>query len=129
MRYPRHTKTKYRTVSLPTGLTDDIQEIIDKYGYWPGINAFVRDAALEKLKREQAAPGRFVPVPILAFEPEEKEKTDVFTEINKVVRDLEKDPNVPEEEKEVVRDFASKVSKSLTELDNIFKNGDEEKRE
>jgi len=46
-------KNKYRTVSLPRALTDDIQKIIDEYGYWPSMSAFVREAALEKLKRER----------------------------------------------------------------------------
>ena len=46
-------KTKYRTVSLPTRLTDDIQKLIDKHGYWPSMSAFVREAALEKLSREE----------------------------------------------------------------------------
>ena len=65
-------KTKYKTVSLPSRLTDDIQELIDEFGYWPSLGSFVREAAIEKLKRERVAPGKFVPVPILAFDPEEK---------------------------------------------------------
>ena len=46
-------KTKYRTVSLPTGITDEVQKLIDELGYWPSISSFVREATLEKLKSEQ----------------------------------------------------------------------------
>lgn len=62
-------KTKYKTVSLPTGLTDDIQEIMNKFGYWPSLGSFVREAALEKLKRERIAP-EFVPEPIVFLDDE-----------------------------------------------------------
>ena len=67
-------KTKYRTVSIPRGLTDDIQELIDEYGYWPSLSAFVREAALEKLKREVLSTGKVIDKPIMAFTREEREK-------------------------------------------------------
>lgn len=62
-------KVKYSTVSLPRRLADDIQEIIDECGYWPSLSAFVRDAALEKLRREKQSPGKIVEEPPIAFSP------------------------------------------------------------
>jgi Arc/MetJ-type ribon-helix-helix transcriptional regulator len=41
---------KYRTVSLPLGLAEDIQGLIDELGYWPSVGAFVREATVEKVK-------------------------------------------------------------------------------
>ncbi len=63
-------KTEYRTVSLPRVLTDDIQKVIDEFKYWPSLSAFIREAALEKLKRELLKPGRFVPEPIVFLDDE-----------------------------------------------------------
>jgi len=62
-------KTKYKTVSLPRGLSDDIQKLMDKSGYWPSLGSFVREAALEKLKRERIA-SEFVPEPIVFLDDE-----------------------------------------------------------
>ena len=45
-------KMKYRTVSIPKGLTDDVEKLIEELGYWPSISSFVREATLEKLKVE-----------------------------------------------------------------------------
>ena len=64
---------KWTTVSLPRDLAGDITKLIDKRGYWPSMGAFVREAALEKLRREEELQKRnSIPIPILAFEPEEK---------------------------------------------------------
>ena len=52
-REKRTKKNKYRTVSLPRRLADDIQEIIDEFGYWPSLEAFVREACLTKFKEEK----------------------------------------------------------------------------
>lgn len=65
-----HKKIKYRTVSLPSRLADDIQKLIDEFEYWPSMSAFVREAALEKLKREMLTPGKFVPEPIVFLDDE-----------------------------------------------------------
>ncbi len=46
-------KNKYRTVSIPRGITDDVEKLIDELRYWPSISSFVREATLEKLKAEQ----------------------------------------------------------------------------
>ncbi len=122
-------KIKYKTVSLPSRLADDIQELMDEFGYWPSLGAFVREAALDKLRRERLSPGKFVPEPIVFLDDEATKrsyrKNVVHAEIDKLVLEAEEDPNISEEEKEAIRDFASKVSKKLIELENIFKNGDE----
>jgi len=61
-------KIKYRTVSLPSRLADDIQKLMDEFGYWPSLGAFVREAALDKLRRERQP---FMPIPIV-FDEEGK---------------------------------------------------------
>ena len=45
--------SKWKTVSLPRGLTDDIQFLLNECGYWPSVSSFVREATLEKLKVER----------------------------------------------------------------------------
>lgn len=47
------SKTKYATVSLPKGITDEIDVLIEELGYWPSRGAFVREATLEKVREEQ----------------------------------------------------------------------------
>jgi len=47
------SKTKYATVSLPKGLTDEIDMLIEELGFWPSRGAFVREATLEKVRAEQ----------------------------------------------------------------------------
>ena len=47
------SKTKYATVSLPKGLTDEIDTLIEELGFWPSRGAFVREATLEKVRTEQ----------------------------------------------------------------------------
>jgi len=46
-------KTKYRTVSIPKGITDDVEKLIEELRYWPSVSSFVREATLEKLKVER----------------------------------------------------------------------------
>ena len=52
----------------------------------------------------------------------EEEKIDVIAEIDKLVLEAEEDPNIPEEEKEIIKEFASKVSESLTEFEKLSEN-------
>jgi len=47
------SKTKYATVSLPRGIADAIDELIEELGFWPSRGAFVREACLEKIRDEQ----------------------------------------------------------------------------
>ena len=44
---------KYSTVSIPKGIADAIDALIDDLGYWPSRGAFVREATLEKVREEQ----------------------------------------------------------------------------
>ena len=44
--------TTKETISLPKGITDDIDRLIEELGYWPSRGAFVREACMEKIKRE-----------------------------------------------------------------------------
>ena len=64
-------KIEYRTVSLPRRLADDVQTLMDEFGYWPSLGAFVREAALEKLRSERESPGKIVEEPVMALSREE----------------------------------------------------------
>ena len=44
---------KYSTVSIPRGIADAVDELIEELGYWPSRGAFVREASLEKVRDEQ----------------------------------------------------------------------------
>lgn len=44
---------KYSTVSIPRGIADAIDDLIDELGFWPSRGAFVREACLEKVRAEQ----------------------------------------------------------------------------
>lgn len=67
-------KVKYKTVSLPERLVDDMQVLMDEFGYWPSLSAFIREAALEKLRREKKNPGKTVPEPIMVLDTKETRK-------------------------------------------------------
>lgn len=60
-------RNKYKTVSIPKPLADDIQAVIDEFGYWPSLGSFVREASLEKMKRERQFPGKIIEKPIVSF--------------------------------------------------------------
>jgi len=67
-------KTMWKTLSIPRGLADDIQKVIDEFGYWPSLGSFVREAAIEKMKREREFPGKIVEEPIIALSPEKRDR-------------------------------------------------------
>ena len=46
-------KSKYKTVSIPRGVTELIEELIEELGLWPSVSAFAREACLEKIEKEQ----------------------------------------------------------------------------
>ena len=46
-------RKKYRTVSIPTGITDEVEHLIEQLRYWPSVSSFVREATLEKIKVER----------------------------------------------------------------------------
>jgi len=64
--------TKYRTVSIPLGIADDIEELMEKFGYWPSVGAFVREAAIKMVTewqdRLKEDPAMSVPIPIVLDE-------------------------------------------------------------
>ena len=47
------TSKKYVTISLPIGIADDIDTLIEELGYWPSRGAFAREACLAKIRKEQ----------------------------------------------------------------------------
>ena len=46
-------KRKYVTVSIPIGIANDIDKLIEELGYWPSKGAFVREACTEKIWKER----------------------------------------------------------------------------
>jgi len=44
---------KYATVSIPMGIIKEMDRLIDELGYWPSRGAFIREAALEKIRDER----------------------------------------------------------------------------
>ena len=52
---PRNNETgvKYVTVSIPQAIADEIDALTKSLGYWPSRGAFVREACLEKIRREE----------------------------------------------------------------------------
>ena len=44
---------KYITVSIPRGIAVEIDRLIDELGYWPSRGAFVREACLERIRKER----------------------------------------------------------------------------
>jgi Arc/MetJ-type ribon-helix-helix transcriptional regulator len=44
---------KFRSVSLPTGILETIDALIEELRYWPSRSSFVREACLEKMRREE----------------------------------------------------------------------------
>ncbi|MBS7631904.1 ribbon-helix-helix protein, CopG family [Candidatus Bathyarchaeota archaeon] len=43
----------YATISIPIAIAEEIDELIGELGYWPSRSAFVREACIEKLRRER----------------------------------------------------------------------------
>lgn len=46
-------KSKYKTISVPRGVSDLIEELIEELGLWPSVSAFAREACLDKIEKEQ----------------------------------------------------------------------------
>ena len=47
----RRKGAKFATISLPVRLIEEIERIVEMFGYWPTKTSFVREAVLEKLER------------------------------------------------------------------------------
>lgn len=48
----RKRKVEFSAVSIPKSILMEIDELIERLGYWPSRSAFVREACLEKIERE-----------------------------------------------------------------------------
>ncbi|RLI33156.1 hypothetical protein DRO56_02370 [Candidatus Bathyarchaeota archaeon] len=44
---------KYGSVSIPMGILEEIDYLIERLRYWPSRSAFIREACLEKIRRER----------------------------------------------------------------------------
>jgi len=44
-------KRRFSSISFPTPLVKEIENIVEKVGYWPTKTAFIREAIMEKLER------------------------------------------------------------------------------
>jgi len=42
---------RFATISLPVRLVEEIERIVETFGYWPTKTSFVREAVVEKLER------------------------------------------------------------------------------
>ncbi|MEM3489270.1 MAG: ribbon-helix-helix domain-containing protein [Candidatus Bathyarchaeia archaeon] len=49
----RKARVRFGAVSLPLKILEEIDNLIKDLGYWPSRSAFVREACLEKIKREK----------------------------------------------------------------------------
>ena len=45
-------KSKYKTVSLPRGVSDLIEKLIEELGLWPSVGAFAREACIKMIREE-----------------------------------------------------------------------------
>ena len=49
----KEKKRKFGAVSISIGILEEIDNLIEELRYWPSRGAFVREACLEKTRREQ----------------------------------------------------------------------------
>ena len=45
-------KSKYRTLSLPSGVAEAIDRLIEELGFWPSVGAFAREACIKMIREE-----------------------------------------------------------------------------
>jgi Arc/MetJ-type ribon-helix-helix transcriptional regulator len=45
-------KSKYRSVSLPSGVAEAIERLIEELGFWPSVGAFAREACIKMIREE-----------------------------------------------------------------------------
>jgi len=45
-------KSKYKTVSLPWGIADLIEKLIEELGLWPSVGAFAWEACIKMIREE-----------------------------------------------------------------------------
>jgi len=39
-------KSKYETLSIPSGVAEAIERLIEELGFWPSVGAFAREACI-----------------------------------------------------------------------------------
>jgi len=39
-------KSRYRTISLPSGVAEAMERLIEELGFWSSVGAFVREACI-----------------------------------------------------------------------------------
>lgn len=49
----RRRKVEFGSVSIPNRVLRDVDDLIRRIGYWPSRSAFVREAVIEKIRRER----------------------------------------------------------------------------
>jgi len=49
---PMGSEVKYVTVSIPKAMADEIDVLIGELGYWSSRSSFIREACLEKIRKE-----------------------------------------------------------------------------
>ena len=45
-------KSRYKTVSLPWGVAEAIERLIEELGFWPSVGAFAREACIKMIREE-----------------------------------------------------------------------------
>jgi len=50
-RRKRRKGARFATISLPVRLIEEVERIVETFGYWPTKTSFVREAVVEKLER------------------------------------------------------------------------------
>ncbi|MEM1582451.1 MAG: hypothetical protein QXK89_08090 [Candidatus Bathyarchaeia archaeon] len=47
------SRVKFGVVSIPVGILEEVDRLIEEIGYWPSRSSFVREACIEKIERER----------------------------------------------------------------------------
>ena len=47
----KRKRLPYSSISIPTGLIEEIEKLVKELKYWPTKTAFIREACLQKLER------------------------------------------------------------------------------
>jgi metal-responsive CopG/Arc/MetJ family transcriptional regulator len=47
------TKRNFGAVSISIGILEEIDKLIEELRYWPSRSAFIREACLEKIRRDR----------------------------------------------------------------------------
>jgi metal-responsive CopG/Arc/MetJ family transcriptional regulator len=49
----KETERNFGAVSISIGILEEIDKLIQELRYWPSRSAFIREACLEKIKRDR----------------------------------------------------------------------------